>query len=134
MFSWLLGKDTSPESERAKVLYGTVRKALIQGGGDELGDDDVTVRIVAASAALLLCIAFADSDYAPEESRVLRETLSRIRALDRHGVDAIMSVLDDHKVLLTSAEATTYARELLSLTEADFRLQLLDVRWFHPLK
>lgn len=121
MFSWLKrDRDAAPESQRATLLYGAVRKAL----GD---DDDVHVRIVGSIAALLLCVAYADSNYDASEEHMLREQLGRIHGLDAAGVDAIARVLREHTALIIGAEGTSYGRELLELTEIDFRLELLDV-------
>ncbi len=121
MFSWLKRKlDTAPESQRATVLYGSVRQALP-------GDDDVHVRIVGSIAALLLCVAYADSDYDESEESLLTEQLSRIHGLDTAGVRAIGEVLREHTALIIGAEGTSYARELLDLTDVPFRLELLDV-------
>ncbi len=119
MFSWFNKKKQPVDPEHARALYEAVRRAL----GD---DDDVHVRIVASVAALFLCVAYADCDYHAEEERVLRQTLGRIRGLDAAGVDAIAEVLREHTVRIAGAEATTYARELLELTDGDFRLELLD--------
>lgn len=120
MFSWLKKGRRDADPEHARLLYAAVREAL----GD---DDDVHVRIVASVAALLLCLAYADGDYALEEEQILRDTLGRIQGLDALGVGAITRVLRQHTVTIASAEATSYARELLDLTDDDFRRQLLDV-------
>lgn len=72
-------------------------------------------------------MAHADSNYDDAEEKVLRQTLSRIDGLDESGVSAIAQVLRSHTVQITSAEASSYARELLDLCDDDFRLQLLDV-------
>lgn len=120
MFGWLKRKNERADPERAAELYAAVRQAL------DDDDDDIHVRIVASVAALLLCVAYADSDYAPEEEQVLRDMLGRVRGLDHFGVEAIAVVLRAHTVHIASAEATTYSRELLELTDEDFRLQVLD--------
>lgn len=120
MFSWLKRKDEQPSSQRAATLYAAVREAL----GD---DDDELIRITASVAALLLCVAYADLDYQAEEEDVLRATLGRIQGMDQRGVEAILQVLREQVVALAGAEASSYARELLGLTEEDFRLELLDV-------
>jgi uncharacterized tellurite resistance protein B-like protein len=65
-------------------------------------------------------------DYAAEEEAVLQRTLARIQGLNADGVKAILGVLRDNVVIIASAESSTYARELLELTEIDFRLELLD--------
>jgi uncharacterized tellurite resistance protein B-like protein len=122
MFAWLkLGQgEKRAEAQRARALYDAVRRALAD-------DDDVHVRIVGSIAALLLCVAYADSDYSDEEEQLLRQSLARLRGLDGGGVDAIAAVLRAHTVAITGAESTSYARELLELTDDEFRLELLDV-------
>lgn len=121
VFRWLKEQLAgAPASVRGETLYGAVRDAL----GD---DDDVHVRIVGSIAALLLCVAYADSDYDVREEQVLREQLERIHGLDAAGVDAIAAVLREHTALIVGAEGTSYARELLELTDEEVRLELLDV-------
>lgn len=120
MFGFLKRKQTAADRGRAEALYAAVRAASSD-------TDDEHLRIVASVAALLLCVAYADLDYASEEEEVLRATLERVHGLDGDGVQAILRVLRDHAVIIASGEATTYARELLELTEEDFRAELLDV-------
>lgn len=120
MFGWFKRKDEKANRKEASVLYETVRAAL-----DD--DDDATVRIVASVAALAVCVAYADLDYAPAEEEVLQRTLERVHGLSGQGVTTILRVLREHTVTITGGEATSYARELLELTEEDFRLELLDV-------
>jgi len=120
MFSWLFGKNPPADPEHARALYDAVREAL----GD---DDDVHVRIVASTAALCACVAYADLEVEPREEKVIRATLGRIQGLDPAGVGAIGKVLRDDVVRIAGAEASTYARELLDLTDDTFRRELLDV-------
>lgn len=120
MFSWLFGKNPPGDPEHARALYHAVRHAL----GD---DDDVHVRIVASTAALCGCVAYADLEVEPSEEKVIRSTLSRIQGLDPAGVEAIGKVLREDVVRIAGAEASTYARELLDLTDDTFRRELLDV-------
>ncbi len=126
VFSWLKRKPESPESQRGIVLYNAVREALAREA-ETTEVDEQTVRIVGSIAALLLCVAYADLDYAPEEEQLLRQTIGSMQGLDAFGVEAIATVLREHTVIITSAEATSYARELLELTAPDLRMQLLDV-------
>ena len=119
MFGWFKKKGGDADKDQAKALYDAIREHL----GD---DDDVHVRIVASIAALMLCVAYADQNYDEDEERVVREVLGQIRGLDEAGVGAINEVLREHTVRIIGAEASTYARELLDLTEVDFRMQLLD--------
>ena len=86
------------------------------------GDDEQGARIVVAIAGLLVCVAYADSEYSEPEQRLLRTTLSRINGLDSFAVETITKIIDQHKVDIAGAEATSYARELLDLTEEDFCL------------
>ncbi len=120
MFGWFKRQDEKANRKQASVLYETVRSAL-----DD--DDTTTVRIVASVAALLVCVAYADLDYATTEEAVLRRTLERVHGLNDQGVQTILHVVRDHTVTISGGEATSYARELLELTEEDFRLELLDV-------
>ena len=120
MFAWLKLDKSARGRDNARVLYEAVREALHDS-------DDVHVRIVGSIAALLLCVAYADSEYHPTEEALLRKTLAQIRGLDAAGVDAIAEVLRAHTVLITAAEASSYGRELLELSDDDFRLALLDV-------
>jgi uncharacterized tellurite resistance protein B-like protein len=119
VFSWLRDKKDAADPTRGRVLYEAVRQHL----GD--GDDEL-VRITGSVAALMLCVAYADLDVRPEELERVSETLGRIRGLDARGVAAIVDVLCRHTVSIAAAEGTSYARELLELTDADFRVQLLD--------
>jgi uncharacterized tellurite resistance protein B-like protein len=120
MFSWLKRKSDREERVQATLLYQTVEGALD-------GEDQAHVRIVGSVAALLLCVAYADKEYSGDEEGVLRATLERIQGLDARGVDCILGVLREHTVHIAAREATSYARELLMLTDEDFRLELLDV-------
>ena len=120
MFSWLKRKEEVADRDKAAMLYAAVRASLRD-------QDDVHVRIVASVGALLLCVAYADLDYAPAEEELLRGTLSRIHGLDAEGVEAILRVLREQSVLIAAAEASSYARELLELCDEDFRVELLDV-------
>lgn len=120
MFSWFKKASEPANRRQAEILYSTVKTALSDG-------DDVHARIVASVAALLVCVAYADMEYAPEEEGVLKATLERVHGLDAAGVDAILVVLRAHTVTIASGEASSYARELLELTDEEFRLDLLDV-------
>jgi uncharacterized tellurite resistance protein B-like protein len=119
VFSWFKKKSVRADRENAAALYKAVRTAL----GD---DDDVHVRIVASIAALFTCVAYADTNYDEAEENVTRQVLGRVHGLDAAGVNAIAKVLRADTVRITGAEATTYAREILELTEEEFRLELLD--------
>jgi uncharacterized tellurite resistance protein B-like protein len=119
VFGWLKQKQTGANPARGRALYEAVRRQLGEG-------DDELVRIVGSVAALMLCVAYADLDVRPEELDEVAQTLRRVRGLDERGVRTIIDVLREHTVTIAAAEATTYARELLGLTEEDFRMELLD--------
>jgi uncharacterized tellurite resistance protein B-like protein len=119
VFGWLRSKKAGADPERGRALYEAVRGQLGEG-------DDELVRIVGSVAALMICVAYADLDVRPEELHEVAGTLGRVRGLDERGVRAIVEVLREHTVTIAAAEATTYARELLALTDEDFRVQLLD--------
>lgn len=119
VFRWLKRARETADPERGRALYAAVRSALG-------ADDAELVRIVGSVAALMICVAYADLDVRPEELGAVEKTLSRVRGLDPRGVAAILEVLRDDTMTIASAEATTYARELLELTDEDFRIELLD--------
>lgn len=120
MFQWLRQQFVDETvTKRSHILYGAVQEALAD-------KDDVHVRIVGSIAALLLCVAYADSEYEPREEAVLLAQLKRVRGLDEDGVQAIAEVLRNQTALIVGAEASSYARELQELTERDFRRDLLD--------
>jgi len=120
MFAWLKKDERAPASQRAVSLHAAVTGALPDA-------DDVTVRIVASTAALLLCVAYADCDYSVEEEQLVRATLASMHGFDEDGVAAVARVMREHTVAIASGEASPYSRELLELTDRDFRLQLLDL-------
>jgi uncharacterized tellurite resistance protein B-like protein len=119
MFRWLLDKVTASTPEGARGFSGAVRASMT-------GTDEETIRIVVAVAGLLGTVAYADRRYTPEEERRIRQELERIHALTPAGVDAVCTALREHIVEISTIEAPLYARELLALTDRDFRVQVLD--------
>jgi uncharacterized tellurite resistance protein B-like protein len=119
MFRWLLDKVAASTPEGARGFAGAVRSTMV-------GTDDETIRIVVAVAGLLGTVAYADRRYEAEEERHIRRELERIHALTAAGVDAVCTALRQHIVEISTIEAPLYARELLALTDRDFRVQVLD--------
>ena len=120
MFSWLgLKGKTAPDSKRAADLYAAVRNNLRD-------DDEESVIIVASIAALLLCVADADTHFDEDEQRVVRSTLEQVQGLDASGTQAIIDVLKAQTVRIVSEEGSSYARQLLKLGDEDLRRQVLQ--------
>ncbi len=119
MFRWLLDKVAASAPEGARGFAGAVRASMA-------GTDEETIRIVVAVAGLLGTVAYADRKYAAPEERRIRQELERIHALTPTGVDAVCTALRQHIVEISTIEAPLYARELLALTDRDFRVQVLD--------
>jgi uncharacterized tellurite resistance protein B-like protein len=106
------------EKERER-LVASVRSHL--GGADE-----DTVRIIAALAGLLACVAYADRDYTGREREQLRRVLSRVHGLSPAGVETIGALLDENISGLTTTSFQGYVRDLKELTDPETRLEMLD--------
>jgi uncharacterized tellurite resistance protein B-like protein len=119
MFRWLVDKIGASAPEGARGFAGVVRANMT-------GTDEETIRIVVAVAGLLGTVAYADRRYSSEEERRIRQELERIHALTPAGVDAVCAALREHIVDISTIEAPIYARELLTLTDRDLRMQVLD--------
>ena len=116
---WLAEKIAGAAPEGETGLLEAVR-------GNMPGKDGESVRIVAALTGLLGSIAYADRDYAAVEEERIRVELARVEGLTAAGVQAILKVLREHIVSISTVEAPIYARELLDLVDRDFRFQVLE--------
>ncbi|HMI86583.1 MAG TPA: TerB family tellurite resistance protein [Polyangiaceae bacterium] len=119
MFRWLVDKIAASPPQGTGGFAGVVRANMV-------GTDEETVRIVVAMAGLLGTVAYADRRYGPEEEQRIRQELERVEALTPSGIDAVCAALREHIVDISTIEAPFYARELLTLTDRDLRLQVLD--------
>lgn len=93
-----------------------------------LGDaDQETLAIVTAIAGLLAAVAYADSDWTPEETQVVHDHLLRVRGIDAEGAKAISDAAQRHKLQLSTADAPTHARALRERGDRELRFQVLEL-------
>ena len=116
MLTWVSKKLGLGAVPQEKGLEALVRDAL---GGSSV--DGETVQIVASTVGVLLCVAFADGTFCQAEEAKLREVLGKIQSLDPSRVNLLVARLRDQAVEITSKEATSYARQLKTLTAFDYR-------------
>lgn len=127
MWSWVSKKLGLSEQTRASLVEDVARDAL---GGATAGEetvDEETVQIVASTAGILLCVAFADGEFCEAEEAKLRDILGQIQGMDASGVERLVDRLRGAALEITAPQATSYARRLLALTAIDFRKLLLGM-------
>ncbi|HJL20036.1 MAG TPA: TerB family tellurite resistance protein [Sandaracinaceae bacterium LLY-WYZ-13_1] len=113
---------------RAPVTEPTVDEVLLSIARDHMPDtSEDEVRIVAAVAGLVGCVAYADGHYGPDESREVEALLGRVHDLPRAAVNAICALLDERIAELARGEVHEHARVLKAGTEREARLEMLDV-------
>ncbi len=88
--------------------------------------DDDTVRLVAAIAGLLTCVAYADSDFDPKEREMIRAELSRLAILDERAVTAICALLEKQVATISAEGGQLFARDIRELCDRDGRIEVLD--------
>ena len=115
---WLLG-DRETQISGAEALEAAVRRELPQA-------DHVTVQVVSAMTGLLGAVAYADRDFSqPEEARLLLD-LGRIHGMSSAGAQAIVQVLRQHLVAVSSVGIPNYCRSLRELADRELRLEVLE--------
>ncbi len=102
-------------------------EALAAAVRHELPEADAeTVEVVTAMTGLLGAIAYADRDFSePEQSRTLLD-LERIQGMTAAGAAAIVKVLREHVVAISSVGIPHYCRALRELGDRELRLQVLE--------
>jgi len=120
VLSWF--KPNKPESSAAEdqALLRAVHEVMPQADQD-------TLHVVAASAGLLACVAFADRDYSATEETRIRELLTTIEGLDVDGASAILLVLRAHARAYSTVQATRFCRTLRQLGDRDLRVHVLEL-------
>lgn len=100
------------------ALFAAVRGELGQADGE-------TRRIVTAIAGLLGGVAYADRDYTAAEESHVRAALTRVQGMTESGVEAVLRVLRDHIVTITTVQSPRYCRALVELADEELRHQVL---------
>ena len=119
MFGRWLSGDRETQISGAEALEAAVRRELPQA-------DSVTVQVVSAMTGLLGAVAYADRDFSqPEEARLLLD-LGRIHGMSSAGAQAIVQVLRQHLVSVSSVGIPNYCRALRELGDRELRLEVLE--------
>lgn len=106
----------------------TVDDALLSIVREHMPDaDEGEVRIVAAVAGLVGCVAYADGEYRRDEAAEVERLLGRIHDLPRAAVEAICDLLDSRIAELSRGEVHPHARAIKQGTEREARIEVLEV-------
>ena len=107
----------------------TVKAELLSIVREHLPDeaDEEEVRILAAVAALVACVAYADGEYHADEVRTVRRMFDRVHDLPPRGVEAMMALLDARIADLARGETHEHARLLKKGLTREARVEVLDV-------
>lgn len=89
-------------------------------------DDDDTRALVAATAGLLACVAYADRSFAADEQQRVREVLGRVAGLSAQGASAIFALLERQGALIAVGNMHAYTRYLREEAEPELRREVLD--------
>lgn len=113
--------DSSSASTVNDDLLSIVREHL----PDEADEEEVC--ILAAVAALVACVAYADGVYHAEEVRAVRRMFDRVHDLPPRGVEAMMALLDAQIADLARGDVHEHARLLKRGLTREARIEVLDV-------
>jgi uncharacterized tellurite resistance protein B-like protein len=112
----------------ARPAAPTVDEALLEIVRAHMPDaPEDEVRIVAAVAGLVGCVAYADGEYRPDEAREVERLLGRVHDLPRAAVDAICALLDARIAELSRGEVHEHARAIKRGTAREARIEVLEV-------
>jgi uncharacterized tellurite resistance protein B-like protein len=101
-------------------LHDVVRQAL-------KGADEDKVAIVAASAGLLACVAYADREFSAEEAAKAGGLLATVQGIGPEGSRAIVQAMQANVLELTTVHAMRFARTLRDLADHDLRLIIVSM-------
>lgn len=121
LFRWFKrAEDTVEHPAATEALRESLRSSMPHG-------DEDGIAVVCAVAGLLAYVAFADRAYREEEQLAVSDALARMHGLAPESVAGITSLLSARIAELTAEPLHDYTRVLVSLTEREARLELLDV-------
>jgi uncharacterized tellurite resistance protein B-like protein len=103
-----------------QLLNDVVRRALPKADAD-------TVAIVAACAGLLAGVAYADREFAASETQEIERQIGAIEGIGAAGTAAIVQLLEQHRVELSTVHAMRFARTLNELGTLELRLHVLGM-------
>jgi uncharacterized tellurite resistance protein B-like protein len=118
--NWLNRAVAVRELAGAEQLEHAVRSELP-------GADEEAVLVVTAIVGLLGAVAYADSDYSPEEQRRVYDELSIIHGMTPSGAEAICTALKRHILEIATVQSPRYSRILRELGDPELRLEVLEM-------
>jgi uncharacterized tellurite resistance protein B-like protein len=118
--NWLNRAASVKELGGAEQLEVAIRTELTSA-------DEETVLVVTAIVGLLGAVAYADSNYSPDERRRVRDELARIHGMTPRGVDAICLALENHILEIATVQTPHYSRVLRELGDHELRLDVLEM-------
>jgi len=119
MFGRWLSREREVELTGSEALAAAVRRELPQA-------DAETVQVVTAMTGLLGAIAYADRDFSQSEERRLLLDLGRIHGMTEAGATAIVRILRQHVVEISSLGIPHHCRTLRELGDRELRLEVLE--------
>jgi uncharacterized tellurite resistance protein B-like protein len=117
---WLKNGLDVPVPQGAEQLEHAVRQELI-------GADNETVLVVTAIVGLLGAVAYADTEFSPEEQQRVRCELSRVQGMTQAGIDAICAALQHNIVEVATVQLPRYTRTLRELGDIQLRLEVIEM-------
>jgi uncharacterized tellurite resistance protein B-like protein len=112
-------------SERTEATYESELASVIAGALPEADED--TRRLVVAVAGLLGCAGYADRDFSEPERRLVADLLQTIHGVGQAQAEAILAVLRQNILQVSTVEVPRYARALRQLGNRELRLQVLEM-------
>jgi uncharacterized tellurite resistance protein B-like protein len=120
VFGWFKADQETAHLDEEQALRTTVRGVLPQA-------DTETVQIVAASAGLLACVAFADRDYSAAEETRIHDLLTTIEGIDDEGASTILRTLRSHARSFSTVQAPRFCRTLREHGDRDLKVHVLEL-------
>lgn len=113
-------RSKKPPEAPTTDLSAVVARCLPQADAD-------TVSIVTAVAGLLGCICYADREVSDRESQMVRNLLQTVDGIGAPEADAILSAIAHNIIMISTTQATRYARTLKALGDDGLRRHVLDM-------
>ena len=88
--------------------------------------DEATVAVVAATAGLLACVAYADRDFGEEEQQRVRDQLACVLSFSAEDAVAMCDVVRSNIEQITAGDSLAFSEVLLPKLDLDRRVELLE--------
>ena len=113
-------RSTPPAPTVSDALLAVVREHMPEA-------DELEVRIVAAVAGLLACVAYADGAYSRDEARHVERLLGHVHDLPASAVEAIVALVETRIADLARGDVHDHTRVIKQGTERGARIEVLEV-------